>query len=422
MAIQCDMCDFRIGDKIDDQYTIKRILGEGGFGFVYLVEYLDGTVYALKLLKLWDIIGSERTNYLKRFDMEFETGKIKSPYLVHTYTKGSVRGNPYIVMEYCPKGDLFQALRNKLISIEQAAINVLLGLHDLHSCGKVHRDLKPENVLVRDDGTAILTDFGIAGDQNNRLTRYNFWGVPKFRAGTYQYMPPEQNRPPKGDAIVLPTTDVFSFGVMMYLLFTGQFPFGKIETEADVPSYLINGQNGEWDKTLLQKMAPPRWVEIIEGCLCPNYKDRIQSVDDILNLLPNNPQCRKIVTSMPNDGKTIVLRIMQGEEYGKTYHLNRLLSGNKRIITIGRDDGETANIICLKENLSSYISRCHCTIECDINRENWYIRDGQWRDNIWRESRNGTYVGSEEISKNGKQLRIGDIITLGDLKMRVESY
>ena len=78
MAVLCDKCDFRMGDIIDGKYTIKRILGEGGFGFVYLVESLDGIVYALKLLKLWDIIGSERTNYLKRFDMEFETGKIKS--------------------------------------------------------------------------------------------------------------------------------------------------------------------------------------------------------------------------------------------------------------------------------------------------------------------------------------------------------
>ena len=421
MAVLCDKCDFRMGDIIDGKYTIKRILGEGGFGFVYLVESLDGTVYALKLLKLWDIIGSERTNYLKRFDMEFETGKIKSLYLVHTYTKGFVRGNPYIVMEYCPKGDLFFALENKQISIEQAAINVLFGLHDLHRCGKVHRDLKPENVLVRDDGTAILTDFGIAGDQNNRLTRYNIWGIPKFRAGTYQYMPPEQNRPPKGDAIVLPTTDVFSFGVMMYLLFTGQFPFGKIETEADVPSYLVKGQKGEWNKALLRKNAPKEWMKIIDGCLCPNYKDRIQSVDDILNLLPQKPQHQKDTTIL-HKGKNFMLRIMQGEEYGKTYHLNDLLNGDKRIITIGRDDGETTNTICLKERLSSYISRCHCTIECDFSHEHWYIRDGQWREKIWRESRNGTYVGSEEITQKGKLLNIGDIITLGDLKMRVEGY
>lgn len=106
------------------------------------------------------------------------------------------------------------------------AHQVLYGLRALHQCGKVHRDLKPENVLLNKSGTAVLTDFGISGDRNKRMTERNILGKPRQIFGTYAYMPPEQVKRNRGDATVLPTTDIFSFGVMMYQLLTGgNLPF-----------------------------------------------------------------------------------------------------------------------------------------------------------------------------------------------------
>ena len=102
-----------------------------------------------------------RTQLVNRFDMEYETGRINSPYLVHSVGHGFVQGNPYIVMEFCPGGDLKSANQNT--DWNKVGQEVLLGLKALHACGKVHRDLKPENVLIKSDGTAALTDFGKIG-------------------------------------------------------------------------------------------------------------------------------------------------------------------------------------------------------------------------------------------------------------------
>lgn len=141
-------------------------------------------------------------------------------------------------------------------NVDFAAVgrDVLYGLRDLHQRGKVHRDLKPENVLIREDGTAILTDFGISGDQNNRLTQRGIFGIPQQQFGTFPYMPPEQINPRRGNATVLPTTDIFSFGVLMYQLLTYELPFGECATEADLPAYVERGRKGMWNRTLLQQV------------------------------------------------------------------------------------------------------------------------------------------------------------------------
>lgn len=208
-----DRCEFFKGDLVDGVYTVLRSLGEGTFGSVYKVSSRKGEVYALKLLKLWTV-PPEACNGLKaRFTMEFETGQINSNYLVHSYSYGETRGNPYILMEFCPNGDLRNYASNCTVDYIRAGKQILLGLGDLHSHGKVHRDLKPENVLLRSDYTAVLTDFGISGDQNKRMTERGWRGKPSQIFGTYPYMPPEQVNPPRGgQATVLPNTDIFSFG------------------------------------------------------------------------------------------------------------------------------------------------------------------------------------------------------------------
>lgn len=430
--ISCNRCDFQVGDTIDGKYTVERILGEGTFGKVYLVmRTTDHLYFALKLLKLWAIEASEREKLWKRFDQEYQTGLIESEYLVKSHGKGTVEGNPYILMEYCPGGDLLSCVEQGKVDLSKAASEILLGLRELHSNGKVHRDLKPENVLLKSNGSIALTDFGIAGDRNKRLTERGILGVPKEVFGTYAYMPPEQVNPRRGDATVLPTTDIFSFGVMMFQLITFELPFGNLNDERDLYQYVNRSRSENWSRELLTKTALGKeWQPLIEGCLRADFHTRIQNADLALSLIPKTQASVKInITEIPEPQVAkngISLRIMQGEEYGKIYYLNDLLSSTgKRILTIGRNDEDILNNIPIKETESSYISRKHCTLEFNPAKNIWILRDGQWEPKSstkWKVSTNGTYIGSKEVPMNGVILNIGDIISIGDAKIRVEGY
>lgn len=430
MTVVAQRCNFVIGDAIDGRFQVNRILGEGSFGKVYAVKDYNGDLYALKLLKLWEVPSEIRESLMARFDMEFETGRIESNYLVHSISHGVVEGNPYIVMEYCPNGDLLAMSSQTNIDLTKAATHVLYGLKALHNCGKVHRDLKPENVLIKRNGDFALTDFGISGDRNKRMTERNILGKPKQIFGTYAYMPPEQLNPRK-DATVLPTTDIFSFGVMMFQLLTGELPFGRLDSEKDLVQYLRRGKNGDWDKQCLSNSSAGReWFPLIEGCLVPNFQERLQNADAVLALVPHVQRVQHAIVEGKKDFQTkiihgVLLRVMQGEEYGRVYKLDDMLHGDSAILLMGRKDEGVYNDIAIEEENSSYISRKHCTLELDYDIGSWIIRDGQWdryETGGWRKSTNGTYVNSKEVSINGLPFSPGDIISIGDTKLRAEAY
>lgn len=429
-GIVVNRCDFTIGQYIGRHYHVDLVLGEGAFGKVFKVTEPAGNTYALKLLKLWEIVPELRKPLMDRFTMEFETGLINSRYLVHSEAHGLECGNPFIVMEYCPKGNLSQYMEQNPVDLIKIGSEILYGLRDLHKNGKVHRDLKPENVLIKGDGTAVLTDFGISGDRNRRMTERNILGRPQQIFGTYAYMPPEQVNRIRGEATVLPTTDIFSFGVMMYQLLTGKLPFGELNDHNDLVVYQRNGKAGDWNRNLLEQSGKNAvWKEIIEGCLAPDFKQRLQSVSAVLKLMPQQGAVSEVAYSAATKDVRLIksglsLRVMQGNAYGTVYDLNKLFKNRKRLITIGRDE---SNLICISEKDSPYISRKHCTIETDSKMSRWFIRDGQWQaENLhaggWRASVNGTYINSTPVMPEGRELRPGDIITIGDVTFRVEAY
>lgn len=418
-------CDFKVNDTIDG-YQVERILGGGAFGNVFKVKR-DGKSYALKVLKLWEMEPAARDMLNKRFDMEYETGRIKSNYLVHSVGKGFVHGNPYILMEFCPNGDLEHYMKKQKVDIGLISKQVLLGLRDLHCNGKVHRDLKLQNVLIDENGNARLTDFGISGDQKNRLTTNNIFGKPLGMFGTYGYMPPEQYNPPKGNATVLPTTDIFSFGVMLFEMITGEMPFGPLRDNDDVAYYFKNCREGKWNREKLHGKCSPAWEIIIERCIKQKFEDRYQTADEVLDDLYSRRLCS--VEQKRNDFnfKNIAVNgtmfhIMQGEEFNKCYKLEKI-AGSKRLLTIGRNCDSVSNDIAISEEQSCFISRHHCTLQTS-ERGEWYLRDGQWSiaSRHWQNSTNGTFVNSTQIDSRGIKLNIGDIITIGDVKLRVEGY
>lgn len=425
MTPMVNRCDFNPGDVIDSNYVVRNTLGHGSYGVVYLVTDSTGAEYALKLLKLWEVPAEVRTPMVARFDMEFETGQIKSKYLVHSYSHGIENGNPYIVMDYCPGGDLYQ--NSSSLDLYKVAYCVLFGLKSLHQSGKVHRDLKPENVLKTKTGDYALTDFGIAGDRTKRMTELNIVGKPKQIFGTYAYMPPEQVNP-RRDATVLPTTDIFSFGVMMYQLITGYLPFGDLNDERSLITYLQNSKHGKWNRDMLSNITVGKdWYTLIEGCLQPNIHNRLQNVDEVLRTLPMG--IRPDWQDYPEDSFSkeiingLLLRVMHGEEYGRVYYLDDIVNQKRNsILLMGRQNMQSFNDIAIREDNSSYVSRSHCTLELDYNLGEWVIRDGQWQSKQWRKSTNGTFLNSSEVNTDGLIIKPGDIISIGDTKLRVEAY
>lgn len=418
-----DRCDYNIKDCINNQYIVSKILGEGSFGKVYKVTDNRGNSYALKILRLWEVPPEIRKPLMDRFEMEFKTGQINCEYLVKSLDFGIVGGNPYIVMEYCSNGDLVPYLGTNNPKNTLICQQILIGLQALHSCGKVHRDLKPENVLFKDSGIAALTDFGIAGDRNKRMTERNIFGKPNQIFGTYAYMPPEQVNRARGQATVLPTTDIFSFGVLTFQLLTGDLPFGKLTNHNELALYQKRGKSGDWDSNKLSQIPNgEQWYKLLSGCLNPDFKHRFQSVEEVLAYLPQAEQIQIKKSYYPTlNIHGYNLQIMQGEEYGKVYSLSELFKNGNRLFTVGRDYN---NVLLIKETQSAYVSRHHCTIETDSTGRKWIIRDGQWikEQQKWNESSNGTFVNSTQVNQQGHILNAGDIISIGDVKMRFENY
>lgn len=420
-----ERCDCHPDDVVASRYVVEKVLGEGSFGVVYKVKDLDGRLWAMKLLRLWDVPSTIRQPLVSRFEMEYKTSCISSRNLVHSSDYGFFKGNPFIVMEFCDGGDLSKFVGDRNAPLSKIARDVLTGLNDLHVNGKVHRDLKPENVLFKGDGTAVLTDFGISGDRNKRMTEKNIFGKPTQIFGTYAYMPPEQVCPARGNSTVLPTTDIYSFGVMMYQLITGELPFGKLENQNDLVYYQKRGKAGDWDKKKLLSVPNGNvWYNLISKCLVPDLKQRIQSAMDAMALVPNLYETAPCKQSEPLhasvQSEKSKLRVMQGKQFGKEYDLNELVQeAGRKVLTVGRED---TNSIVIVDYDESYVSRRHCSIE-QIGKGYWQIRDGQWdvENRMWKNSMNGTYVNSDSVTQNGRLLKSGDIITLGDVKLKLES-
>ena len=330
--------DYTVGDIVLSKYKIIKALGDGAFGQVYKVADLNTSdVYAMKLLRLWDVPSEIRQPLIDRFDMEFKTGLISSENLVHSFDCGFVDGNPYIVMEFCSGGDLSQKIGGQGVDVVKISNEILSGLDDLHLNGKVHRDLKPENVLFKSNGVAVLADFGICGDRNKRMTERNIFGKPYQIFGTYAYMPPEQVNRARGEATVLPTTDVFSFGVILYQLLTGVLPFGPLEDQNDLVRYQKRGKVGDWDRERLVNVKNGNlWETIVEGCLKPDFKERFQNAKTVKRIIENTfPMYRQQYRSVPVvpptiEKNTVSIKIMQGEEYGRIFHLTSMAKETNR--------------------------------------------------------------------------------------------
>jgi serine/threonine-protein kinase len=215
------------GDTLlNGQYRIVRLLGRGGFGFVYLAQdtLLREEVAIKELIPA--LVGDEAM--LKRFLAEAKaTMRLTHERIVRTHAVFSERGNYYIVMEYLAGGSLETALQERgALTVDEAvhiAADVAEGLSYAHERGVVHCDLKPANVLFTSDpltgtgGHAKIADFGIAHVPREMFSRS--WATASgFVAGTLPYMSPEQADGVRDD----PRADLYALGAVLYRTLTGR--------------------------------------------------------------------------------------------------------------------------------------------------------------------------------------------------------
>jgi serine/threonine protein kinase/tetratricopeptide (TPR) repeat protein len=214
------------------QYTVLQLLGEGGFGSVYMAEQVEPVrrKVALKIIKL----GMDTREVIARFDAERQAlAMMDHPNIARVIDAGATEtGRPYFVMDlvkgdpitvYCDKHNL--SIRDRLELFAQ----VCAAVQHAHTKGIIHRDIKPSNVLVSTvDGrpTARVIDFGIAKATNARLTEKTFFTQDRQLIGTLEYMSPEQA---EGSLDIDTRTDVYSLGVLLYELLTGSTPIESRE-------------------------------------------------------------------------------------------------------------------------------------------------------------------------------------------------
>src|SRR5215216_5242003 len=205
-----------------ETYRIEKLLGAGGMGEVYLARDLKlGRMVALKVLPWQFVVDGDR---LSRFQREARAlSALNHPNLVTIYEVGEAKGLHFIAMELV-EGKTLSSLRDKLSLKELLSIvaQVAEALGAAHHSGIIHRDVKPDNVMVRPDGYAKVLDFGLVKLAEVEPTPGTAAQTKLGTAmGTLAYMSPEQASGEPVDH----RTDIWSLGVVLYELSTGQKPF-----------------------------------------------------------------------------------------------------------------------------------------------------------------------------------------------------
>lgn len=232
-------------------------VGTGSTGAVYLATREDdGLPVAVKVMQLG---GRTTAAHLERLGREAELLRgLDHPNVIRIHGAGRSADCAWLAMEYFDRGDLRGELRSPLARPRVLSVVAQLAraLQAIHAAGIVHGDLKPQNVMVRGDGSVVLSDFGIA---------CSLAGPPPCdaplssgeRMGTPFYLSPEQAR---GD-VVTPASDLYSLGAMLFQMLAGEPPYRAESLEAllqqhrSAPTPRLPGSSREWQPVLDRLMA-----------------------------------------------------------------------------------------------------------------------------------------------------------------------
>ena len=210
--------DTLIDRTFDGRYRILRRLGVGGMANVYLAE--DGELDRRVAIKILNDRYATDDLFVERFRREAKSAAALShPNIVSIYDRGEAEGTYYIAMEVIEGRSLKELIRaNGRLRPAQAVSytrQILSALRFAHRSGIIHRDIKPHNILVGPEERLKVTDFGIARAGASQMTEAG------SIMGTAQYLSPEQAR----GAEVSGASDLYSVGVVLYEMLTGEVPF-----------------------------------------------------------------------------------------------------------------------------------------------------------------------------------------------------
>jgi serine/threonine protein kinase/tetratricopeptide (TPR) repeat protein len=289
VSVDADGVRLRAGEWVGP-YRLFDVIGSGGFGVVWLAEQREPLRrrVALKVIKP----GMDTDSVVARFEAERNAlGVMDHPNIAKVYDGGTTeRGLPYFVMEHVPGEPITSyCTRRKLGLLDRLAVfaQVCRAVQHAHSKGVIHRDLKPSNILVREvdnEPVAKVIDFGVAKALDQRLNERTLFTALGHMVGTPEYMAPEQA---EGSGRDIDTrADVYSLGVVLYELLTGQRPFDLREVAWHEVSRVIS------------EVSPPKPSTRVFEALA-GTKD------------PASSETRSLARALKNDLDWVVMRCLE---------------------------------------------------------------------------------------------------------------
>ncbi len=272
-----DISALKPGDVLEGRYKYLQKIGKGAFGTVLLME--DTVVDERLVLKFLNPNVSQDEEMMKRFVHELRySRKITHRNVIRIYDFLFIRGNYAISMEYFPSHTLGHEINDKPLPLDKAvryAMDVATGMAVAHQSGIIHRDLKPANVLIDDTGLVKIVDFGVAAAQQQGDTQLTKTG---YVIGSPKYMAPEQILGKKVDE----RADVYSLGVLLYEMLTGEPPYHR----GDHMAVMYQHVQGKAKPPIEVNTAiPPGLSEIVMKSMAVDKTRRFQTMDELRSAL-----------------------------------------------------------------------------------------------------------------------------------------
>lgn len=315
-----DDVDTQVGDRLagrvlDGRYRVGSRVAKGGMATVY--EALDMRLDRIVALKVMHLGLGDDAEFGRRFVAEARAAaKLSHPNVVAVFDQGDDNGTLFLAMEYVPGRTLRDVIRQQSPLPPARALDllapVLSALSAAHDAGIVHRDIKPENVLISNDGTVKVADFGLA----RAVTTTGNTATQGLLMGTVSYLAPELVTDGSADA----RSDVYSSGILLYELLTGNKPhtgdtpiqvaYAHVHADVPPPSQLVPGIPPYVDALVQRATARDRDLRPADARVFSRQVHRVRSA--IEEGLPDDPE-------LTGDLTVPIKQLREDDEYDDGY-------------------------------------------------------------------------------------------------------